>query len=392
MRVVLEVIVWGSLGGLLYTYIGYPFLLAIFGLRHKRANARQPLAPTVTVIIAAWNEGPRLSARIENCLRQQYSPGRLDVIVVSDGSTDETEQVVLTFAHEQVRLIKLETRQGKAVALNAGVAASNSDIIVFADARQQFAPSAVAELVANFADPQAGAVSGELMLGAETDQLGAEGSGLYWKIEKWIRRKESEFDSVVGVTGAIYAIRRSLFSPLPKGAILDDLLVPMRIALGGHRILFEPRALAFDKIEGDYAQVLHRKIRTLAGNYQTIKLCPDLINPWRNRLFVQFVSHKVCRLAAPFWLLLLFISSGLLLNGIFRYLFLLQVLGYAMALGGWSLYRVGVRERFTMAAFTFCLLNYAAFIAAMRYYNGAAVWDKPVSTKSSASSPIVGVR
>jgi cellulose synthase/poly-beta-1,6-N-acetylglucosamine synthase-like glycosyltransferase len=278
------------------------------------------------------------------------------------------------------------------VALNAGVAASNSDIIVFADARQQFAPSAVAELVANFADPQVGAVSGELMLGAETGQLGAEGSGLYWKIEKWIRRKESEFDSVVGVTGAIYAIRRSLFSPLPKGAILDDLLVPMRIALGGHRILFEPRALAFDKIEGDYAQVLHRKIRTLAGNYQTIKLCPDLINPWRNRLFFQFVSHKVCRLVAPFLLLLLFVSSGLLLNGIFKYLFLLQVLGYAMALGGWSLYRLGVRERFTMAAFTFCLLNYAAFIAAMRYYNGAAVWDKPVSTKSSASSPIVGVR
>lgn len=392
IRAVAEVIVWGCLGGLVYTYIGYPLLLAVLGLRRKQSAARQAITPTVTIVIAAWNEAVRLHARIENCLRQAYPAEKLAVMVVSDGSTDETAATVQRIADDRVTFIKLEKRQGKAAALNAGVSACDSEIIVFADARQQFAPSAVADLVANFSDAQVGAVSGELVLVSDTDQPSAEGLGWYWRMEKWIRRQEGELDSVIGVTGAIYAIRRNLFQPLPPGAILDDLLVPMRIAMEGYRVLFEPRALAFDRIETNYRQVLQRKVRTLAGNYQTISLCPDLINPKRNRLFVQFISHKVFRLASPFWLVLLLVSNSLILEGWLIHLFVLQMLGYSMALSGWALGRIGIRDRLTTAAFTFCLLNYAALLGALRYVQGAPVWDRPGAVPARSQWRPTGVQ
>ena len=277
-----------------------------------------------------------------------------------------------------MRLVALAAQQGKAVALNKGVAHASGDIIVFADARQQFGLTAVAELVANFLDPSVGAVSGELILESDPESTGAEGVGMYWKLEKWIRHKESEIGSVVGVTGAIYAIRRALFTPLPSGTILDDLLVPMRIAMKGYRVLFEDRAKAYDRVSREYRDEFARKVRTLAGNYQAMALCPDLLNPWRNPLWFQFISHKICRLAAPFMLVMLFVSSAVLASRFpYNVLFMAQVAGYSAALIGWGLIKIGVRERWTSAAYTFCLLNYAAFVGAIRFVRrDPALWGK----------------
>jgi cellulose synthase/poly-beta-1,6-N-acetylglucosamine synthase-like glycosyltransferase len=332
-------------------------------------------------VIAARNEGKRLAVRIDNCLQQHYPPDLLNIIVVSDGSTDGTDEIVRQCGPTRVTFIALMEQQGKAMALNAGVARAQGEIIVFADARQVFAPSAVAELVENFSDPHVGAVSGELMLQTHSADVGAGAAGLYWSIEKWIRRSESAIDSAVGTTGAIYAIRRSLFEPLPRGTILDDLLVPMRIVMRGYRVVFEPRAHAFDWIEQDYHTEFKRKVRTLAGNYQALMLCPDLMKPWRNRLFLQFISHKVCRLAAPFWLVALFVSNLFVLHGWMGYLFILQTTGYAMAAIGWGLCRLGVRERCTATAFTFVMLNAAALLAPFRAFRASAtLWDNPRET------------
>ena len=178
------------------------------------------------------------------------------------------------------------------------------------------------------------------------------------------------------MTGAIYAIRRELFEPLPEGAILDDLLVPMRIVMRGYRVVFESRALAFDKIEKDYSIEFKRKVRTLAGNYQAIALCTDLIKPLRNMLFLQFISHKVCRLAVPFLLLTLLASNIVLLHGLFWFALVAQIFLYSLAFTGWTLNKFEIRERVTSAAFTFCLLNYAALIAALKYFKGDNhLWD-----------------
>ena len=373
----LELLLWGSLLVLTYTYLGYPMLLGVWSRFGRKPVKRQRVTPSVSIVIAAWNEAERLLARIENCLKQRYPAELLDVLVVSDGSTDDTEAVVRRFASRRVTLVTLPERQGKAVALNHGVAAASGDIIVFGDARQNFTTAAVAELVSNFADPCVGAVTGELILESDPDRAGAQAVGLYWRIEKWIRRSEGAVDSVVGVTGAIYAIKRDVFEPLPAGTILDDLLIPMRIAMRGYRVVFERGAQAFDRVSRDYQEEFSRKVRTLAGNYQAISLCPDLIKPWRNRLFFQYVSHKVCRLAAPFALVALLASSIALMESGYVYLLVAQAGGYALALAGWGLAKVGARERLTAAAFTFFMLNYAALVGAIRFAKGdGGLWRK----------------
>ena len=390
----LKIVLWGAFIGLVYTYVGYPCILAVWKWwAEKPCGRRLSRLPTVSIVIAARNEGKRLAVRIDNCLRQDYPPALLTIIVVSDGSTDETEEIVRHCDPTRVTFIELTEQQGKAIALNAGVARAQSEVIIFADARQVFSPSAVAELVGNFSDPHVGAVSGELILQTHSTGISAEAAGLYWSIEKWIRRSEATIHSVVGTTGAIYAIRRSLFEPLPRGTILDDLLAPMRIAMRGYRVVFEPRAQAFDWIEQDYHTEFKRKVRTLAGNYQAVMLCPDLMKPWRNRLFLQFISHKVCRLAAPFWLLALFVSNLFVMHGWLRYLFILQVTGYAMAAIGWGLARLGVRERCTATAFMFVMLNAAALLAPFRAFRGhATLWDNPRGTTEAAESADSEVR
>src|SRR5215831_19595519 len=184
----IAVILWGGLTVIFYTYVGYPLLLLLWS-RHKFSTVdRRSMMPSVSIVIAAWNEAPRLATRVNNCLEQHYPSYRLEIVIVSDGSTDDTASVVSALGH-RVRLVRLEQQQGKAVALNVGVAAARGEIIVFTDARQRFAPDAVLQLVANFSDSLVGAVSGELIL---EDGLAGEdllGVGLYWKLEKWIRRK-----------------------------------------------------------------------------------------------------------------------------------------------------------------------------------------------------------
>ena len=373
----LDVVFFSFLFIVFHTYVGYPLLLTIWAMTRRRPLIRRYCTPPVTIVIAAWNEERHIAARIENCLQQVYPHERLEIIVVSDGSTDETSSIVRSFAARGVCLVELETRMGKAVALNVGVAAAHGEIVVFADARQSFSTTAVRELVANFSDPSVGAVSGELILESTTAGPTAEGVGLYWTIEKWIRQKEASIDSIVGATGAIYAIRRHLFEALPPGTILDDLLTPMRIVMRGFRIVFEGRALAFDRVSHDYSSEFKRKVRTLAGNYQAISLCPGLIKPWTNRLYLQFMSHKVCRLMAPGALVGLLVTNLAHLGGWYTVFMVVQTACYAMALAGWGLSRMGVRERLTGAAFTFCLLNYAAVMGAIQFLKAETVrWEK----------------
>ena len=360
-----------------HTYVGYPLLLMVWGMGKSATPVRVYANPKVTIVIAAWNEARHIAARIDNCLQQIYPSEMLEIVVVSDGSTDETSSIVRSFASKGVSLVELETRMGKAVALNVGVAAAHGEIVVFADARQSFSPTAVRELVANFADALVGAVSGELILESNSAGPTAEGVGLYWTIEKWIRQKEAAIDSIVGATGAIYAIRRDLFEALPPGTILDDLLTPMRIVMQGYRVVFEGRALAFDRVAHDYSSEFKRKVRTLAGNYQAISFCPRLMKPWANRIFLQFVSHKVFRLMAPIALVGLFVTNAVHLGGWFTIFMALQITGYSLAIVGWWLNRVGVRERLTGAAFTFCLLNYASLMGAVQFLKAEVVqWEK----------------
>jgi poly-beta-1,6-N-acetyl-D-glucosamine synthase len=360
-----------------YVYVGYPCLLAawarIADRRPRRAAFQDGAWPSISIVIAARNEAARLPARVANLLEQAY-PGRREIIVVSDGSTDAPERALARFG-PAVRLIDVPPG-GKPLALNAGVAASTGDILVFADARQRFAPGALAALIRNFADAAVGGVTGELVLDSERDSVDTkvgEGIGLYWKYEKWLRRNESRVWSVLGATGAIYALRRECWTNLPAATLLDDVLAPMRAVLNGCRVVFEAEAIAYDQASADAATESRRKRRTLAGNYQILAQEPRLLLPVVNPVWLQYMSHKVGRLIVPWALVALFISTVLLARESVLYAPVLFAHGifYGLALAG-ALFQA--RERFARVAFTFVMLNVSAVAGLAALRRGREVW------------------
>jgi len=267
---------------------------------------------------------------------------------------------------------------GKAGALNTGVAHATHDIVVFADARQRFDTGVVADLVSVFFDDRVGAVSGELVIDSSGDGDFGESVGLYWAYEKLIRRMESRADSVVGATGSIYAIRRSLYVPLEERALLDDFLVPMRIVLQGYRVVFNRAAQAHDTASSTASQEFDRKVRTLAGNFQALAMEPRLLDPWRNRIFFQLISHKLCRLAVPYFCVLALVASALVSDTLYRVAFFAQLVFYL--LGGLSRtpLRSGPIGRLVRLSSTFVVLNAAAVAGLWVWATGRAnaAWKK----------------
>lgn len=315
----METLFWGSILFVAYVYAGYPVLLAAWsalgGKRPRKGDPEGDRWPSVSIIVAARNEARRLPQRIANLLQQRYR-GPLEIIVVSDGSSDDTAGALAPFLDSGVSLIELPAG-GKPLALNAGVEAARGEILVFADARQHFAPDAVTELARNFADPHVGGVTGRLILnrkdsGADRESAIGDGVGLYWRYETWLRRHESHVWSTLGATGAIYALRRSAWTPLPPETLIDDVLAPMRAVLGGWRVVLEERALAFDTIASNGSTESRRKRRTLAGNYQILAHEPRLLVPVLNPVWLQYCSHKIGRLLIPWALVGAFVSAAAL--------------------------------------------------------------------------------
>jgi cellulose synthase/poly-beta-1,6-N-acetylglucosamine synthase-like glycosyltransferase len=332
-----NVVFWTAAFVIVYVYVLYPLLLAVWARLAPSPVHAADDTPGVSIVIAARNESDRIGPRLDNLLSLDYPRWLMQIIVVSDGSTDGTAEVLRRYA-PSVEAIHL-TAGGKARALNAGVSRAHHDVLVFADARQHFAPGALRRLVAPFADTRVGGVTGELILDCETGATAstgvAEGVGSYWRYEKWLRRHESLIESTMGATGAIYALRRELWQPLPDYTILDDVLAPMRAVLARKRVVFEPAAQAFDRAVPAPAE-LRRKVRTLAGNFQILFLEPRLLNPFANPVWLQYLSHKIGRLLVPYALIAALVSSAALAHGsaLYATAFAGQLLFYGLALYG----------------------------------------------------------
>ncbi len=353
---------WLALALVLYVYAGYPLAIGVWArLRGRQWRRSSAFLPGVSIVVAARNEAARLPRRLDNLLALDYPPDLLEIVVVSDGSSDQTVDAVSRYIRRYegategtprpaVRLVEGDGA-GKSSALNAGVAAASHELLVFADARQRFAPDAVRRLVANFADPAVGGVSGELVLDCEwgaSDSTMAESVGAYWRYEKWLRAKEALVHSMLGATGAIYALRRQAWRPLPPGTILDDVLAPMRAVLAGWRIVFDQSARAYDITAADSSAELRRKTRTLAGNWQILALAPRLMLPVVNPVWLQYCSHKIGRLLVPFALVTLMVTSVALATASVIYLAMLvgQLLFVALAAyGAWLEQRRVERRR-----------------------------------------------
>lgn len=364
-------IFWVSAVVLFYTFTGYPIVMFVLAriFPRKVKNEAQAGPRDVTVIMAAHNEEQRIVARLQNLFASDYPADHLRIVIVSDGSTDGTVGKIHAFNDPRVELIVQPQRSGKAQCLNIAVAKTRSDLIVFADVRQRFAPDTISRLVSRFTDPEVGAVSGALEIERSGSAVGG-GVDAYWRLEKFIRLMESRFDSSIGCTGAVYAIRRQLFQELPPDTLLDDVVIPMRIALQKTRVAFDPSAVAYDPqaLEPDREKV--RKQRTLAGNYQMLFRYLNWLLPWRNRLWWQLLSHKYLRLVAPFFMSLCFAANAVLLNlSFYNLLFAAQCVFYLCAMIGVSFSSIKWRVFAIPAGFVF--LNAMAVSGFSHYLRGS---------------------
>lgn len=345
------IVFWFSVIFVLYTYVLYPILLWLF-VRIKQSNGKyrrgdseenkieyhsksstdqylESDLPTVTIIIAVYNGESYLHSKIQSLLSQNYPQDKLSIIFSSDGSNDNTINILESYS--DIELIRGQSRQGKATALNRAVVNTDADIIVFTDVRQRLSSDAVLQLVKRLDDDAVGAVSGELLLESSSDNSSHQ-LGLYWQYEKLIRKHESKLHSVPGVTGALYAIRRIDYPLLNENTLLDDFEVPISIIRKGKRVVFEEKAIAYDKVSDSIGVERQRKIRTLMGNYQSFSRNRWLFLPIANPIFWQFISHKFFRLLVPYFLIIILVLP-LLIGGLwYQILFLIQLVFYVLAL------------------------------------------------------------
>ena len=357
------VIVVTGIAVVFYVLLGYPLLLAVLARSFPKPVRRGPYRPRLSVILAVHNGAPFLAAKLDSLLQTDYPPEKLEILVLSDGSTDATERIAESYRDRGVTLLRMP-RGGKAAALNAGVARATGEVLVFTDVRQKVNSASLSSLTECLADPDVGVVSGELVMNSSGPE-GKKDVGLYWRYELWIRKQLSRTGSMEGATGALYAMRRELAVPLPPGTLLDDMYLPLAALFRGYRIVLEERALAYDS-SAELQAEFFRKVRTLAGNYQVLGAFPALLWPG-NPIWIHFLSHKLGRLALPFALLAVAGASPFLPFPWAPILLGAQGLFYTLAAidplipSGYGL------KRITSLCRTFCVLMLAA-LCALSYF------------------------
>lgn len=280
---------------LVVTWLVYPLAVWVAGrLRRETLRRRVAPGPSVAVVVASRDVGEAIRARVDNCLDTSYE-GPVTVVVALDRAPAAGDAVITDGLEGRVCVV-CASGAGKAAALNEGVASSTGEILVFADTWQRFEPETISRLVGHLSDPSVGAVSGKLRIPATRARL----ARVYWAYESWLRRNEARLHSSIGVTGAVYAMRKELWQPLPPGLLLDDVYVPMQVVLGGRRIAYAETAVAVETRTSLPRQEYVRKVRTLTGVMQLCAWLPAVLVPWRNPVWLQFVMHKLARFATPY--------------------------------------------------------------------------------------------
>jgi cellulose synthase/poly-beta-1,6-N-acetylglucosamine synthase-like glycosyltransferase len=379
---------WSCAAAVAYTYAGYPVLLGALAAVKKKRPATGDVPTSVSVVIAARNEQKTIGRRTREFLRMLATAG-LDgeLIIVSDGSTDATVSEVRAAQREVAgpvacHVIELTDSGGKAAALTRACEIASREIIVFADARQTWAPDALTLMLQGFADPTVGAVSGDLVLESSPGVMA--GVSAYWRYEKWLRRSEGAVHSMVGATGAISAVRRNLFRAIPQGTLLDDVYWPLRVAMQGFRVVQVKGAVAYDRLPEKARDEFRRKVRTLAGNFQLAMRLPSALVPFLNPIWLQYVSHKLMRLLVPWMMLAMLLISAILPGTLYRALLIAQLVGLVIGLTGLLPMAVS-RTRLVSAAASFLVLNAAAWMAFW-------VWITGKSTRSWTRVAYTGPR
>lgn len=373
MNMIAPVLVWAAAAVIVYVYVGYPAMLWLLEKLRTRPTAAAKVEPTVTLLISAFNEARVIGEKLENALALEYPRTRLEIIVISDASSDETDAIVESYSDRGVVLLRMSERGGKTLGLNAAMKAAKGEIVVFSDANIIYKPDTIRRLVQNFADPLVGCVTGDSQYLDDPHSAAHAQENSYWGYERSIRMLESKIGSTVGGDGAIFAIRKTLYTPLSADAI-NDLVVPLQIVAKGYRAIFEPTAVGFEPSAGDFRKEFRRKRRIVNRSWRGVMSVAGILNPLRSGMFAwQVWSHKVLR-----WLVLPFLVLGFggcvvayPLGGIYQLGVWGGLASFAVAAAGPFLpSSLGRFARVIQMVFYFYLVNLAAILGVTKALSG----------------------
>jgi cellulose synthase/poly-beta-1,6-N-acetylglucosamine synthase-like glycosyltransferase len=402
-QLLLAVCLWTCFAAVFYAYIGYPVVIwclsRLFGRRHTPPEVLDLDLPTLSFLVAAYNEESVIEERLRNALALDYPADKLQIVVACDGCNDATAAIVARYADRGVRLLNYVQRRGKSAALNAGFKELNGEIVLLSDANTNTDRLAARKLVRWFQNPDVGAVCGRLIL---TDpESGRNSESLYWRYETFLKRCEGRLGALLGANGAIYAIRQHLFQPIPPDTIVDDMVIPLEAKLrSGCAILYDCEAVAHEETAKDVRAEFHRRSRIGAGAFQCLARMGALLDPRNGWVAFTFLSHKALRWLCPFFLLALLISNVLLaLDGVYQCLLLGQIAFYALALvGEWIPGRTRAVKVLRLATL-FTGMNAALLLGFWRWLRGSqkVTWKRTVRMAEmpqtvAASEPPAGIR
>lgn len=370
-----------------YTYLGYGFILLLLVTVKRNCKDKNAIIsyyqPNVTLLITAYNEENCIKEKIENSLSLHYPEDKIEFIFVTDGSDDNTMDIVK--GYPEIRLIHRPERQGKIMAVERAMSEVNGEIVIFTDANTLLNREAINKLVQHFTNEKIGVVAGEKRISnKEVDEATGAGEGFYWKYESKLKKWDDELYSVMGAAGELFAIRAKLFEPIPKNSLIEDFYLSFKIIQKGYKISYEPDAYALEEPSVSTKEELKRKIRIAAGGIQSIVRLKELLNPFKYGIVTfQYISHRVLRWTlAPLALPIVFITNTLLINHGLLYgsLFIGQVLFYLAALLGMLLEKKHIRLKLLFIPYYFCMMNYAVYIGFLKYLKGSqsVLWEKSI--------------
>jgi biofilm PGA synthesis N-glycosyltransferase PgaC len=381
---------WISIFLVFYTYFGYGLLLYVL-VRLKRLFKPVPRKkytlnelPTCTLIVAAFNEEEFITEKIENTLLLNYPKDKLEIIFVTDGSSDRTPELVAEYP--QIKLLHSAERKGKISAVHRAIETVTTELMVFTDANTFLNQDALFYLCRHYADAKVGAIAGEKRVVIEDTADATAGEGFYWKYESKLKEWDSELYSVVGAAGELFSIRKNLYEPVPINSILDDFMISMRIAEKGFLIVYEPEAFASERSSANITEELKRKVRIAAGGIQSVIWLKSLLSPFKYPVLTfQYISHRVLRWTiTPLLMITALVLNVLLVldgySGVYLMLFLAQILFYLSAYLGKVLEDKKVKVKIFFIPYYFCMMNYAVLAGLHRYFFGqqSVIWEKAI--------------
>jgi len=367
-----QIIFWIAIAAIAYTYAGYPLLLILIGKFRAKPITRREVTPSVTVIIAAYNEERDLAGKLDNTLALDYPKDKLEIIVTSDCSTDRTDEIVGSFKSRGVRLHRQAERLGKTAAQNAAVEKASGEILLFSDATTHYRPDVLRMLVPSFADPSVGCATGTVIYAHDADSSVSHGTRSYWSYEFLLKKHESAITSLIGVCGCMYAVRKSAYVPLYHEACSDFLVATMMVRQG-LRAVYEPEAVCVEAPNARAHKELAVRVRIITQTLADLWRNRDVLNPFVKGFYaVQLLSHKVMRYIVPLFLIAILMTSAFLAlhSAFFAVIFMAQVCFYLASAASTVLVRLGVNSRWLALPHYFVITNVACLIALFKLLRG----------------------